>query len=110
MKKQPKKIPEYREDRDHSSFVCSIRPYFESMEDLSQQIKSSILKSSYFTVQEMSFQDMMAEVENSNQNTKSGTPSYDVEEDDDNNPSGDVNSSRDNVDWSEMCRTKYESF
>ncbi len=53
---------------------------------------------------------MMAEVENSSQNTKSGTPSYGVEEDDDNNPSGDVNSSRDNVDWSEMCRTKYESF
>lgn len=56
----PKKRPQYRQDRDHNDFVCTLKPHFPKKETLFEQLKAH-LKEKYEIV-EVSYQKALEQV------------------------------------------------
>ncbi len=63
----PKKTPKYREGRSHLEFLCRLRPYFSSKEDLLLKIKDHLQQC--YTVIIPSLQDITALLKGSHRKT-----------------------------------------
>lgn len=53
---QPKKMPAYRENRSHLDFLCTLKPFIESIESMREKITSHL--KSLFDVKEISKEDL----------------------------------------------------